>query len=233
MKKKINKIIFKCLLSLGGLLISSHCFAAMSSETFRINADVIGSAGGMGTSETYKLTDTVGEPVIGIGQSETFSAQQGFWYMLTYSLTMSINSNTVNLGLLTPGVARTGQSMITVTTDSWGGYDLFASENHPMLHADSFTTLPDYSCLVSAPCVWSGVGLGFSIISGTGLDPKWGTNPDYKYAAFPLTPTIIHTKTGYSSGGDNTTIEYKVDAPPTQKSGPYSNIITYTATAKL
>lgn len=233
MKSVINRILLSSILLLTWLSSSGHCYAAMSSETYRIDADVIGSAGGLGTSESYKLTDTLGEPVVGIGQSETFAAQQGFWYMLTYSLTMSINSNTVNLGLLHPGIARTGQSMITVTTDSWGGYDLFASENHAMLHADSFTTLPDYPCLISAPCVWSGVGLGFSIISGTGVDPKWGSNPDYNYAAFPLSPTIIHTKTGYSSGGDNTTIEYKVDAPPTQKSGSYSNIITYTATAKL
>lgn len=232
MKNKVNKLIHAGFL-MAGLLISSHCYAAMSSETYSINSDVIGSAGDLGTSESFRLTDTLGEPVIGIGQSETFSAQQGFWYMINYSLSMSINSNTVNLGSLTPGIARTGQSIITVTTDSWGGYDIYASENHSMLHSDSVTTLPDYSCFIIAPCVWSGVGLGFTIASGTGVDSKWGSNPNYKYASFPLTPAIIHTKTGYSSGGDNTTIEYKVDAPPTQKSGPYSNIITYTATAKL
>jgi hypothetical protein len=227
------KKISKTFLFLGILLSGYACIAAMTSETYSIKSDVIGSAGGLGTSETYNLRDTLGEPVIGVGQSETFSAQQGFWYTLNYSLTMMIDSHTVNLGTVVSGTPRTGNSIITVTTDSWGGYDIYASEDHAMLHSDSSTTLQNYACSISSPCAWSGVGLGFSVTSGTGVDAKWGSNPNYNYAGFPLAPTIIHAKTGYTSGGDNTNIQYKVDAPPTQKAGAYSNVITYTATAKL
>ena len=227
------KKIFKTSLFFTGLFFGYAGMAAMTSETYSIKSDVIGSAGGLGTSETYNLRDTLGEPVIGMGQSETFNAQQGFWYMLNYSLTMAIDSNTVNLGTVVPGTPRTGNSTITVTTDSWGGYDIYASENNAMRHTDATTTLQDYSCGINSPCIWSGVGLGFSVTAGTGVDAKWGSDPNYKYAGFPLSPTIIHAKTGYTSGGDNTTVQYKVDAPPTQKSGAYSNVITYTATAKL
>jgi hypothetical protein len=65
------------------------------------------------------------------------------------------------------------------------------------------------------------------------VESKWGTSPNFKYAYFPLTDTTFHEKTGYTSGGDATTVEYKLDVPGTQKSGAYSNLITYTAMAKL
>lgn len=223
---------FKLLLILL-LIFAPHISLAMSSETYKINADVVGAGGNLGTSETYKLTDTLGQPVIGIGGSETYNLKAGFWYMVNYALSLSVDSNTVNLGTITPGTPTTGQSILTVTTDSWGGYDLFTSQNHSMMHTDATTTIPDYSCAIANPCLWSGTGLGFTLTSGTQVESKWGSTPNFKYAAFPLSATIFHTKTGYTSGGDQTTVGYKLDTPATQKSGAYSNIITYTATSKL
>lgn len=205
----------------------------MSSDNYKINADVFGVAGGEGSSGNYKLTDTVGEPVIGIGQSDNYALQAGFWYMVNYMISLSVDSNTVNLGTITPGTPITGQSIITVATDSWGGYDLLASQNHQMLHTDTITTIPNYACDIASPCLWSGNGLGFSVKSGTGVESKWGTDPNLKYAYFPLADTIFHEKIGYTSGGDATTVEYKLDTPATQRSGNYSNVITYTAMTKL
>lgn len=229
----MNNVIKKSIASVFLLIFFPLTTFAMSSETYKINADVVGSGGNLGTSESYKLTDTIGQPVIGIGASESYKVKAGFWYMVNYALSLSVDSNTVNLGTITPGTPITGQSILTVTTDSWGGYDLYASQNHSMTHTDAVTTIPDYSCTIGTPCLWSGVGLGFSLTSGTQIESKWGTTPNFKYAAFPLSATNFHTKTGYTSGGDNTTVGYKLDTPATQKSGLYSNIITYTATTKL
>jgi len=206
---------------------------AASSENYKINADVIGVGGDAGSSENFNLTDTIGEPIIGVGSSESYKDKAGFWYMINTALNLTVDSNTVNLGTITPGTPVTGESTITVTTDSWGGYDLKVSEDNNMKHTDATTTIPDYSCDIATPCLWTGVGLGFTIKSGTGVDAKWGTNPNYKYAFFPETATLFHAKTGFSSAGDVTTIGYKVDTAASQKAGQYSNIITYTALAKL
>jgi hypothetical protein len=232
---KNKKIIFIGIIFILMFFSKRHSlFAAMSSETFKINADVVGSGGAPGTSETYKMTDTLGQPVVGIGSSETFKAKQGFWYMVNYSISMVIDSNTVNLGTLTPGTPNEGQSTIDVTTDAWGGYKLLTSQNHSLLHTDTTTTIADYSCSIVSPCLWTGTGLGFTIKSGSSVEAKWGSNPNYKYAAFPTNnPTIFHEKPDYASGADQTVVGYKVDAPTTQKSGQYSNIITYTALAEL
>lgn len=225
---KIVQIIF-----FGVMIVFPTIVFAMGSTNYKINADVIGVGGGLGTSSSYKLFDTAGEPVIGIGQSANYDIKAGFAYMVNYSLSFLVDSNTVNLGTVTPGSSATGQSTLTVTTDSWGGYDILISENHALLHTDAVTTLSDYVCTIASPCLWSGNGFGFTVKSGTGVDAKWGTNPNYKYAGIPGVDTLFHSKTGYTSGGDSTVVGYEVAPPSTQRSGTYSNILTYTATSKL
>lgn len=231
-KNKINKklIIVLCLVLLS---ISFICRAKMESESFKINADVVGIGGDLGSSESYVLTDTVGETIIGPSNSENYGAQQGFWQMIGTEISLSIDSNTVDLGLVNPANSAEGQSVLSVITDAWGGYDLYINENHPLLHNDAVTEIEDISCEISSPCLWSGYGFGFTVKSGTGVDIKWGSSPNYKYAKVPLTATNFHNKTGYKSGIDETAVGYKVVPKPTQKSGRYSNIIVYTAVAKL
>lgn len=206
---------------------------AMGSANYKINADAIGVSGDLGSSSNYKLFDTAGEAVIGIGQSSNYIMKAGFAYMVNYALSLSVDSNTVDLGTVTPGGSAQGQSILTVTTDSWGGYDMLVSENHALLHTDAVTTIADYSCLISSPCTWSGNGFGFTVTSGIGVEVKWGTNPGYNYAAIPVSDTLFHSKTGYTSSGDVTTVGYKEAIPTTQRSGAYSNIVTYTAVSKL
>jgi hypothetical protein len=231
-KKKINRLSIIAL-SLAFCSVSFICRAKMESESFKINADVVGIGGDLGSSENYVLTDTVGETVIGLSDSENYGAQQGFWQMMGTGISLTIDSNTFDLGLVNPTNSAEGQSVLSVITDAWGGYDLYINENHPLLHNDAVTEIEDISCEISAPCLWSGYGFGFTVKDGTGVDGKWGSSPNYKYAKAPLTATNFHDKIGYKSGIDETTVGYKVAPNSTQKSGVYSNIIVYTAIAKL
>jgi len=231
-KVKENKNLI-IILSATLFFLAFNCQSKMESESFKINADVIGIGGDLGNSESYVLTDTVGETVIGLSDSENYGAQQGFWQMMGTGISLSIDSNTVDLGLVNPANSAEGQSVLSVITDSWGGYDLYINENHPLLHNDAITEIEDIGCEIDSPCLWSGYGFGFTVKDGTGLDIKWGTSPNYNYARVPLTATNFHDKTGYKSGIDETTVGYKVVPAPTQKSGRYSNIIIYTAVAKL
>jgi hypothetical protein len=221
-------------ISILSLLIIFPLFcSAATSENYKIDADVIGIGGVLGSSESYKLTDTLGEPIIGVGTSESYKTKAGFWYMTGTSLSLVVDSNTKNLGNIDPGTPVNAESTLSVTSDSWGGYDLLANEDQKMTHTDLTTTIDDYSCSISLPCLWSGTGLGFTIKSAAVVNPKWRDGLNFKYAAFPSADTIFHEKNGYSSGADNTVVEYKIDTPASQKAGDYSNIITYTAIAKL
>lgn len=227
MKKILNIIVLLFL-----LFFVEKVFAA-NSANYRIESDVIGIGGNSSNSASYNISDTLGQPVIGAGSSASYKTQDGFWHTVNFSISMSVNSGNSNLGSVTPGTPITGQTLISVITDAWGGYDLLTSQNHAMTHTDAVTTISDYACSISSPCAWSGQGLGFTVNSGTSVEAKWGVSPDYNYAAFPLSQTVFHAKGGYTSGVDQTITGYKLNIPTTQKAGQYSNIITYTVMAKL
>jgi hypothetical protein len=151
-------------------------------------------------------------------------------------LTLTVDSNTKDLGSLLPGSPITGQTTIDVTTDSWNGYTLSAVKNHKMLHTDTTTTIDDHNGTVATPLLWSApnnLGFGFTLISGTGIESKWGSSPNYKYAGFPDVSTEIHAKPNYKSEADETVVGYKVDVQSDQKSGAYSATITYTAVGSI
>lgn len=213
-------------------LFSSSALA-MSSVNYQINSDSINSGGNFSSSASYKSFDSIGEPFIANMASTNFAIGEGLSPMITYSLSMTLDSSTKNLGSVTAGTPIAGTTTAGVTTDSWGGYDLYISENNNLKHTDAVTTIGSFSCNIASPCLWSGVGFGFTINSGSAVEAAWGSNPNYKYAAIPVSSTLFHTKAGFKGSVDNTVIGYKLDVPTTQKSGTYSNIVTYTAIAKL
>lgn len=224
--KKISSLIF-C------FFLFSESVLASSSANYRIESDVIGIGGNSSGSASYNISDTLGQPVVGLGASTNYKVQDGFWHTVNFSISLAIDSQNLSLGTIMPGTPVSGQTTISVITDAWGGYDLLASQNHAMTHTDAVTTIADYSCSITSPCTWSGQGLGFTVNLGTSVEAKWGTSPNYNYASFPLAQTVFHAKGGYVSGVDQTVVGYRLDVPTTQKSGQYSNIITYTAMAKL
>lgn len=222
------------LLAIVGVIIFFPFFSeAAFSENYKINADVIGTGGATGNSVNYKITDTLGQSVIGLGTGTTYKDQMGLWYMDATKIAILVNSEIIDLGSIIPGTPISSQSVISITTDAPDGYDLYVSQDQPLTHTDTITTIPDFSCTIASPCPWSGIGLGFTVSAGTSVESKWGTDPNFKFAYFPLSPIIIHQKSGFSSGNDQTTVSYKLDTPGTQKSGAYSNIITYTAMERL
>lgn len=210
---------------------------AATDGTYNITVDNIGFAGGEESNDgSYSMTDTIGEPVVGIGSSVDYQTQSGFWYEVNNTISMTLDSDTQDLGLLTPGSPITGTTVATVTTDAMGGYDLLIHQNHDLTHTvDGTTTISGFSPgTIATPALWgTGKGLGFSVVSGSGVDAKWSESSNPKYANIPNTSTRIHDKVGYTSGGDPTTIEYKIDVDSTQKSGAYNNLVTYTAITHL
>lgn len=226
--KKIILLAFVFLLGVNAISVF-----AMSSTNYQINADSINPSGGVSSSASYKSFDSIGENFTGNMSSTNFTIGEGLAPMLSFSLTLNLDSNTKNLGTLTAGTPVSGTTTAAVTTDAWGGYDLYIMQNNDLKHSDGSTTISAFSCAIASPCYWSGTGFGFTINSGTSVESAWGTSPNYKYASIPVSNTLFHTKGGYMSGPDNTVIGYKIDVPVTQKAGTYNNNLTYTAIAKL
>lgn len=218
-----------------GVLALPIIVLAATDGTYNISVDNVGFAGGeLSNDSTYNLSDTIGTPLVGLGTSTNYKTQDGFWYMVNNTIAIVLDSNTKDLGTITPGSPNTASTTATVTTDAWGGYELLISEDHSMTHTgDGTTTIADYAGTIATPTAWSGAGLGITVTSGSGVAAKWGTSPNNNYAGIPTTDTVFHDKSGFTSGGDDTVIEYKADVPSTQKSGTYTNTVTYTAISKL
>lgn len=230
-------VVFK-ILTLAALffLATGNCFSQMSSGTYKINADSINFGGAPSSSATYKLSDTMGEIATGPSASGTYKMYAGFWYMVNTYLSLTVDSHTKDLGSLLPGSPVTGQSTVTVSTDSWDGYVLNVSKDHKMRHTDGTTTIDDHNGTIATPLLWqspNNLGFGFTIISGTNVESKWGSSPNYKYSAFPDVATTAHTKSDFKSEADDTVIGYKADVLASQKSGAYSCTITYTAVGSI
>jgi hypothetical protein len=217
------------------LFLPLSVWAAATDGTYNITVDNVGFSGGEPIDDgAYRLMDTIGEPIVGVGTGSSYQSQDGFWYMVNSTISLVLDSNTEDLGTVTAGTPNTGNTVATVTTDAPGGYDLLISQDHDMTHTvDGTTTINAYAGTIASPTAWSGTGLGFTVTDGADVEAKWGTNPNYNYAAIPGTDTIFHEKTGFTSGGDDTTIGYQVDVPGSQKSGTYTNTVTYTAISKL
>jgi hypothetical protein len=133
-----------------------------------------------------------------------------------------------------PGTSSTYDADAIVQTDA-AGYDLYIEAATLLTHTDTTTTIPMMSATVASPAAWTEgttKGLGFSVIAGTGVDGKWGTGP-YNFAGVPLSATAYHSRTGLNGGvPEKTTLRFRADTAPAQKSGTYSTTIIYTATLK-
>ncbi len=233
---RMSWVVKVFVISLFGFFVWNFCFAQMSSDNYKINADSMNAGGETSSSASYKMNDTIGEIATGVGASATYKVKAGFQYMVNTYLTLTVDNNTKDLGSLLPGSPITGETTVDVTTDAWNGYVLDVSKDHKMLHSDTVTTIDDHNGTIAVPLLWSAPnnqGFGFTIISGTGVDPKWGSNPDWKYAAFPDVAVTAHEKPDYKSATDETVVGYKVDVPSDQKSGAYSATITYTAVGSI
>lgn len=166
---------------------------------------------------------------------------------ISFSLT---SGDTVSFGDLTPGEsikAPATSTIASVTTNAANGYtiglsDGVASTNSSMLHTvDETTYIPDYAGTIGTPTAWTGTGVGITLWDAdSNYDAKWCADActsyddtDNKYAGIPETATTAHTVTGAVTGEDTSSWAFQIDVPNTQKTGAYSGVVTFTATAVL
>ncbi len=134
-------------------LLLSGAFSAhaqvMSSPSYQIEFDSINIAGGLATSDSYVLEDTVGEFGTGRSVSANFQLRAGYQQMNETYLALSPPQNvslTPSIGGLTGGTAN-GSTTFIVTTDSLAGYEVTieASSTPAMNHVSTSTSIDDYT----------------------------------------------------------------------------------------
>jgi hypothetical protein len=134
---------------------------------------------------------------------------------------------------LVAGVSRTADAQAIIQTDA-PGYTLMINQNQNLTSGGNTIPVVSNSGTIGTPVAWTesttkGLGATLTSASATALPGKWGTNPNYAYAALPGSSTSLYTRTGYTAGGKDTlSVQYRVDVTSSQASGKYSNVVTYT-----
>lgn len=184
--------------------------------------------GNSASSEHYKLNMASG-PILGVGQSSNYGLDIGFPSETGGTISLSLDSSSVDLGKLNPGTPVTGTTISTVATDSLAGHSLNIEKNQLLTNTTNSTTITDFSGIIATPVAWTGVGFGFTISSGTSIEAKWGSGDNY--AAIPTqTATTAHTVTQTLNTPDNTTFRYKLGTNANQENGVYQTLVSISAT---
>ncbi|MFZ5365093.1 MAG: hypothetical protein ACOZBH_02765 [Patescibacteria group bacterium] len=214
------------------LLPGSALAVGMSGTNYEIPFDSINIGGSdFSGSANYLMFDTMGEAGTDFSSSANYQMNVAGYRQkdLVTTLSLSLNTSNLNLGQIKPSENASGSITATVTTNAANGYDLYIKKNQLLTSAGH--SISDFSGTIAAPIAWSGVGFGFTLISGTGLDIKWGSGANF--AAVPGASTLTHTKPALSLIPDDTQFGFKVELDSNQSSGIYSNTITFTALPKL
>ncbi len=165
------------------------------------------------------------------------------------TISLTLNSATVNLPGLSPGAPVTATTTATVTiSGGTNGYSLQIKRNSPTSTlASSTTTFPDYSAWNPGTGCASGQGNGTTApgqtlsfrVQQSGTTANycsfwWGASDASGTALYAGTPTstlTIVNATSTNNGTSTSTILYRADAPLSQKALNYSGGVTITVIA--
>lgn len=200
------------------------------STNYTIDAGVAGnSAGGVQSSSNYALVSSGGESIVGNGTGGSYKLGEGYVAQLEQSIELSVSPATVAIGTQTPGVSNTAVVTATIRTDA-PGYTISAYQNNNLTSGGN--TISGVTGSIASPVTWvegTTKGLGFTLVSTTGsaISGIWSSGT--AYAAFPASDTAFYTNTGFTGGTDDTLVmEVRLDTLPSQPTGAYTNIVTWT-----
>lgn len=97
---------------------------SMSSADYNIYADSFSSGGGDATGGVYVLDDIIGQSPAGVMTGGTYTVNGGYMSSVSSSISMSLDTTSVNLGTLSTDSVSSGSVVATISIDSDGGYSL-------------------------------------------------------------------------------------------------------------
>lgn len=148
------------------------------------------------------------------------------------------SSQGISSALTLPRIAASSSQTVgaeaIVLTDA-PGYDLGLAQDGNLRTGDG-DEIPSISSTIEFPDPWSEgstTGFGFSVTDAVQRDGKWGSDPDYEYAAIPNNTTTFHSRTGLTGGvKELAELQFRLGVEGDQTAGVYSNRLGFTATMK-
>ncbi len=229
----------KYILTYLAILISFLSFTSIveafpsNSSNFKLEAE-FGIFGEAKSSTNYRLGDTGGGFAPGIGVSTNYRNCSGFQCVIAQvpSITVSLSSNSINLGTLTTGAVNTGSHTISVTTNV-GGYTARVYEDGNLcrivLPCNNANDIED----VADGAVTAGAEEYGIATSRSGQDITQDTScGSAAYSASGLTSSqqSVASKGGPTYTAESTTICYAASIAGSTAAGTYNQAVTFITT---
>lgn len=114
------------------------------STNYILSDPVFGEAGPYVSSPSFKERGTLGQLITGVSQSTNFILKSGFEYysgQSVPSITMSLNTNSINFNTISPNVITNSptNSIITISSNAESGYNLYISQNNNLTNPQGDT----------------------------------------------------------------------------------------------
>lgn len=216
---------------------------SFTSPSYHIDWGNFNMTGGKKSSTNYILTDSVGQNAPGQYNSAGYTVKAGFQYayIKDYKFSFSIDNLDINFGTLSPSVGNTQSNIITISTPTGHGYEIFTSQNSPLVTLGTNATIPDTTC-DNNDCdqttsgVWvnnNTYGFGFNA-TGDGTSNYFLNSNYFRQFANQQTgesPQIFMSENNPVKD-HSAKITYKINISPLQPEGSYQNNINFTAVPK-
>ena len=223
-------------------IIDSVSAINMESPLFKIQYGEIGIAGGNKNSETYYLSDTVGQTAAGQFNSTGYIVKAGFQYLHSIiPFRFSISDISIDFGTLIANSPQTATTVLTVSFGAAGQYQVTAIEEGKLRTLDEVNNIPDTqcdggsnTCNESLAKPWtsnSAYGFGYNM-SGDDVPSDFIDNTYFR--PFPdrtesESPAIVMSSTNVGKNRQ-ATMNFKVNISSVQPAGKYQTIINFVAT---
>lgn len=187
--------------------------AEMSSTNYFIYADTVETGGGLSTGGVYSLEQTTGESPAGFSTSSAYEIRAGYQHMERGYLSLTISSNSLDLGTLSASAVNSAATTVTVGTDSGTGYSLSISS----VSGSAVAAVADGTVTAGSE------EYGFS---ASGSESQ--VTGDVAVSASTLVAVTTTAITGSA-----TLMTFKASMSASSLSGTYSQTVAITATANL
>lgn len=239
------KLALGLLMALATILLGKAGVAraeSLRSDSYVISFGNFNITSGEKTSETYRLTDTVGQTGAGpygeYGVSGYFLGG-GFQYIYQIKdFSFAISDINIDLGELTVGTHNSDTNQLAITTRGAGGYVVYAYETHPLLHSDNTSTVADTlcdsgSCSETAAGLWTNTsvgGFGFNV-NGDDVPADFSTPNHFRQFADASSAESMQAVMSSENIARNAeaTVTYKAGLSGNEPAGLYQTAIVYVA----
>lgn len=250
-KKNVQRTIAIALLLTFFFDVNVSFAQVMTSTTYKIQSDSVNFGGGLSNSSNYTSESTFGEVATGESNSTNYGIKAGYQQMVDVYIAMTAAADVVmspDIGGISGGTAN-GSTAVTVTTDSFAGYQLtIVASTSPALHTstDSFadyvpTGSSDYTfSILSTASAFAFTPEGTDIVQKYKDDGVSACNTGSSDTADACwnglstsQETISQSSSANTPSGTQTTIKFRASSGGShvQTNGTYQATSTVTAIA--